>query len=111
MNELNWGWREELSERKQRPGQPVLLNFAPGGLVVPLTKAGNLERGITVCVKWVHNVFAYEHFNLGNHQSERCLVGKNVDICHVPGTVFGFLYISFHLIFKQIEKWSIIIFL
>ena len=111
MNELNWGWREELSERKQRPGQPVLLNFAPGGLVVPLTKAGNLERGITVCVKWVHNVFTYEHFNLGNHQSERCLVGKNVDICHVPGTVFGFLYISFHLIFKQIEKWSIIIFL
>lgn len=53
-----------------------------------------------MCVKWVYNVFAYEHFNLGNHQSEICLVGKNVDICHVPGTVFGFLCISSHLIFR-----------
>ena len=53
-----------------------------------------------MCVKWVHNVLTYEHFNLGNHQSEICLVGKNVDICHVPGTVFGFLCISSHLIFR-----------
>lgn len=53
-----------------------------------------------MCVKRVYNVFTHEHFNLGNHQSERCLVGKNVDICHVPGTVLGFLCISSHLIFR-----------
>lgn len=44
-----------LCEKKRSPGQPMFLNYA---LVVPLTKARNLEREVILCD-------IGGHFNLG----------------------------------------------
>lgn len=61
-----------LCERKWSPGQPGFLNYASGGLGEPLIKAGNLERGIVLCVKLVNNEFPFGHFNLGMIKAKAC---------------------------------------
>lgn len=60
------GWEWGTCERKWSPGQPIFLNYVSGDFVVPLTKAGNLEKGVVLCVKLMHNENTFGHFHLGH---------------------------------------------
>lgn len=56
----------------------MFLNYASGALVMPLTKAGNLENGNVLCGKLVCNKLTFEPWRY--QSEERPLVRKEMGI-------------------------------